>query len=149
MELRAPRDMSRTRAGHAQRCFSERSPECSQPLQAKSPQTSSQIPGCLIIPLHVIWRHGLLKTGLTHTRVLSIDAHLSSCYKQISLQKFSCKRPQQCSCVHSHIKHNNLAPLQEKDPKDLWGTATFYVKIRNTLYSFSLFTHFCSNQYSQ
>lgn len=80
---------------------------------------------------------------MTHaSRVVSIDAELSSGHKQ----KSACKRPQQCSCVQRHTKHINLALLQEKDPKDLWRTPIFYVKIRNTLYSFSLLSNFCSNQ---
>lgn len=104
------------------------------------------VPKYLIIPLHELQRHHLLKTGLMHGTVLSVDAHLSSWHSKNPCKNLPAKDHSNASCVDRHTKHTTLVILWKKDPKDLWGTSIFYVKISNTWYPFSLLSHFSFNQ---
>lgn len=94
-------------------------------LSLSRPKTHKQFPKYQDVLLYlymdledmVCWKQDLCRAEC------SILMHI--CPAATSLQKSACKRPQQCSHVHRHTIHANLAPRQEKDPKDLWRIATF------------------------
>lgn len=78
---------------------------------------SSQIPGCLIIALHALRRHSLLKTGLMHNRVLSIDAHLSSATRKNPCKSLPAKDPNNAT-VHTGTQNTQILPrCRKRTPK--------------------------------